>query len=758
MIRDKGVPPALSLVLPVSFGFAPLFSPFSSCCVYNVGFSPISKGESHQNMLDIVIGRAKNVLGQKALIAAFANVQLHGTLYTGYPIIASADSMVVVDALLTCREHGVVVIDFLSSTSNEGVEAVRERQDDLYNAVQRKLLEYKPLVKGRELLVDVQVLTFVPSESTVSRFPDLIVAGPESLAGALQQFEAISSEALKLVNAAIQRVATIKPNVKRTNVTRENSRGAVMQKIEREIANLDQWQKKAAVESPDGPQRIRGLAGSGKTIVLALKAAYLHAANPDWDIAVTFNTRALYQQFRDFIRRFSFEHKKDEPDWSKLRILHAWGSSRQPGIYSEIASANDQPIRDFVYAKSQFSSETGFEGICDELLKGITGGLPKALFDAVLIDEAQDLPRSFFELCYLSTRDPNRVVWAYDELQNLGSYSMAPPSELFGKRSNGQPNVPNLDSGEGMPRRDIVLPVCYRNTPWALTTAHAVGFGVYRKDGLVQFFEDTGLWEDIGYRVRSGALRPGERVELERDSNSYPQYFADLLNPVDAVQWMSFSSAQAQAEWLAGEINRNLTEDELKHTDILVVLPNAVTSKTDAGIIIEQLERYSIPAHLAGVMTSVDRLYQDGSIAISGIYRAKGNEAPMVYILNAEYALRQFGTVRARNALFTGITRSRAWVRIVGCGPNMDAFVTELQSVRNHQYRLDFIAPTEQQLARMRRIHRDLSDEEIAKQRNAVKNLEQVFQMLESGELAPEALPENLRKKFVDFLERRDDT
>ena len=28
------------------------------------------------------------------------------------------------------------------------------------------------------------------------------------------------------------------------------SRGAIMQRIEREIANLDQWQKKAVIESP----------------------------------------------------------------------------------------------------------------------------------------------------------------------------------------------------------------------------------------------------------------------------------------------------------------------------------------------------------------------------------------------------------------------------------------------------------------------------------------------------------------------------
>lgn len=68
---------------------------------------------------------------------------------------------------------------------------------------------------------------------------------------------------------------------RRTRVSQKDSHGAVIQQIEKEIANLDRWQKAAAIEMPDGPQRIRGLAGSGKTVVLALKAAYLHVQRPE---------------------------------------------------------------------------------------------------------------------------------------------------------------------------------------------------------------------------------------------------------------------------------------------------------------------------------------------------------------------------------------------------------------------------------------------------------------------------------------------
>ena len=73
-----------------------------------------------------------------------------------------------------------------------------------------------------------------------------------------------------------------------------------------------------------------------------------------------------------------------------------------------------------------------------------------------------------------------------------------------------------------MARKDILLPVCYRNTPWVLTVAHGVGLGVHRPGGLVQFFEDPAILEEVGYEVVTGELRHGEKVAIERKPTSYP--------------------------------------------------------------------------------------------------------------------------------------------------------------------------------------------------------------------------------------------
>ncbi|MCY7264915.1 helicase, partial [Pseudomonas protegens] len=82
----------------------------------------------------------------------------------------------------------------------------------------------------------------------------------------------------------------------------------------------------------------------------------------------------------------------------------------------------------------------------------------------------------------------------YDELQNLSDFDMLPAESLFGVRPDGTPNV-ELRNEPGRARSDIVLPICYRNSPWNLTAAHGLGFGTAREQApnepsnLIQLFD-----------------------------------------------------------------------------------------------------------------------------------------------------------------------------------------------------------------------------------------------------------------------------
>jgi superfamily I DNA and RNA helicase len=698
--------------------------------------------------IKIVNGERANILATQQVEAQLRGKSINGTLYFGYPVIPTVDDSVTVDALLASLEHGIVLFDLPANSANLSDDELSGRQDDLYAALFKKLLDYKELRHGRSLIVDIQVVTIVSSTRTSDQARSILK--PDELLGHLIRQDPISADKLKRVNAAIQRMASVRPPSKRTGVVREDSRGSIIERIEREIANLDEWQNWAAIEMPSGPQRIRGLAGSGKTVVLALKASYLHAQHPDWNIAFTFQTRALYPHLRELIRRFTYDQLGHDPDWTKLRVLHAWGTAREPGFYSEAAKQHDVPIRDFRYASSLYGFDHAFEGVCNELLEALRTKEVRPIFDAILIDEGQDLPRPFFEIAYRFASQNKRIVWAYDELQNLGSYRMAPPAELFGNRLDGTPTVPNVDNADNSPKSDIVLPVCYRNTPWALVIAHALGLGVYRKEKrLVQYFEEPSIWHDIGYEVRTGALEPGAKVTLRRRTGSYPAYFEANLNPEDAVATHCFEDSEAESKWVADAIRKNILDDELDARDILVIFADPYSVRTEAPRLIQDLAEHDIAAHVAGITTSRDYLFEDGSIAISSIYRAKGNEAPMVYIMGADACLSTDNPAFRRNILFTAITRSRAWVRITGCGDRMRELEQEVAQVAQCDYMLEFKVPTPDELRTMRRIHRDTTPAGKKHRRNIEAYLGQIAM----GELTVDEVPPEFRIEVTNLLD-----
>lgn len=374
----------------------------------------------------------------------------------------------------------------------------------------------------------------------------------------------------------------------------------------------------------------------------------------------------------------------------------------------------------------------------------------------MLIDEAQDLPPEFFQLVYLFTSEPKRIVWGYDELQKLSEAAMPSTSELFGRTATGQDRV-NITNVEGAARRDILLPVCYRNTPWALATAHAVGFGVYRNGKMVQHFDEPSMWQGIGYEVVRGSLEASAEVTLRRASSSYPPYFDELLTKDDAVVSEAFASELEQDVWVATQIRKNLSEDELEPDDILIVLPDAYTSKKRSNRLTRVLAENGIRSHLVGVASSVEEVFVPGSVAIAHIFRAKGNEAPMVYALDAQYAARGTNTIQRRNILFTAITRSRAWVRITGWGDDMAVIKEELAAVRDRDFQLEFVVPTAEEIAQMRREHKDRSQAELQSLKKATTNLKSLLSVVEEDRLDLSELPEELRHRLRRLLDASDE-
>ena len=650
-------------------------------------------------------------------------------------------------------EHGLIAFDVRAAIQLQDVSDIQKRQDEIVLAIKAKLLQHRGLTERSDLAVTVNVLTYCPDIPAPNQLGGVFVASADSMADALGRCEPFDPQYLIPLNAAIERVANIRPKAKRPNAKTAESRGSILKKIEGEIANLDSWQKSAAIEIPDGPQRIRGLAGSGKTIVLALKAAYLHGQHPDWRIIVTFHTRALRQQFRRLIRRFYFEDYREDPDWDVLRIMHSFGSIGEPGVYSEVCQAHGQYPRNFGYAKRTYGYGFAFQGICGELLKAVEAA-PKPICNVMLIDEAQDLPKEFLRIARLCT-EHYRIVWAYDDLQNLGEYQLQSLRDTFGVDENGN-QIVSLTNRPKQPREDIILPRCYRNTPWALVTAHALGSGIYRRTSgerkLVQHPDDPQLWQDIGYEVRDGRLELGRHVVLQRDPGASPSFFRELLKPDDAVQFLRFDDESTQLDRVATMIATNISTDELYPQDIIVVFPEALVAQKKAARFQQLLRERGIDSHVAGVTTSRDVFSIDGSVTISGPHRAKGNEAPMVYLLDCQYCASGPELIQRRNTLFTSVTRSRAWVRICGYGEGADILENEFNELKGNDFRLDFTIPTLEQLEKMRTQYRDITRDERKKVEKLEASLDAVLTDEEDSKVLLKSLPKELREKLRRVL------
>jgi len=123
------------------------------------------------------------------------------------------------------------------------------------------------------------------------------------------------------------------------NEYRPTSRSHALILLKAQLAIMDANLEEEAMEIPPGPQRIRGIAGSGKTRLLCQKAAYMHVKHPEWDIALVFQTRALYPMIEDRIRR-SVSAFGGVWDRKKLQILHAWGGHESEGFYSLLCHAH----------------------------------------------------------------------------------------------------------------------------------------------------------------------------------------------------------------------------------------------------------------------------------------------------------------------------------------------------------------------------------------------------------------------------------
>ena len=495
----------------------------------------------------------------------------------------------------------------------------------------------------------------------------------------------MTSEDVDLLVAVIQKAYNLSKFDDRV-LEKEDSLGAIIKRRNNQVSILDEEQFETIYKTQFGHTRIRGLAGSGKTILLAKKMAYLHYRNPKLKMAYVFYTISLKQFIEKLFIAFykEFDHYHD-PDMSKISILHSWGNKNADGFYSTLC-------REFEIERKKLSDVIGhknkLDAVCIDLLEQV-GTKDIGLYDYVFLDEAQDFSIGFYKLAMKSLKVTGRLIYAYDELQSLNEETKIPSKyQIFGRKQC----------------QDINLPICYRTPREILVTAHALGLGIYKtkEDGssdIVNMIQDVDTWAAIGYEVEDGVLDFGKFVTLGRK---------DVISEkcTDSVVILEKESEIEQYEYISDQILDLIKNQDVSPDDILIIDLDSINLNEDYSKFKEvfyskawdeKKQQWTCKSNLVNKDNAVKFRVKD-SIPFTTIFRAKGNEANIVFVVNSHKM--QAISSYARNRIFTAMTRARFKVYVLGT-KGMETFVKEAEMVKNNNYTLSFCYPTKAELKKM---------------------------------------------------------
>lgn len=651
----------------------------------------------------------KNEVAQQFLgLLESNNLCSDSEIYLGYPIYIDeiASRRVCVDIALISRV-GVFIINILT----EPVTDYGEIQDDIYSKIETKFKKQPFLFKKKKLIFEFDTITISTVPTKISDDYPIVFSASELndyITNSLRK-EPFSDDLFHKILSGIQEAYGINTHLSRGAVSNGTKAYAINQMASL-VERYDARQMEAILSDTAGIQRIRGMAGSGKTIVLARKAVELHTAHPEWDIVVTYSTRTLKNQLISLIERFyAAKNEGAKYDSNKLKVMQSWGSATSKGVYYEICLSHGIDPKNVNEAKVKFGpGENVFSKLCGDLLNSVDKF--HKMYDCILIDEAQDFDKNYLQLCLSVLDDNKRLVYAYDELQKLNEEAMPNPKQIFGSEIV----------------HDTPLTVCYRNQGNAIVTAHAIGMGLYRKEGLLQLPGSSSVWEAIGY-FSNAPIKEGEEVILYRTKETSPELLK--VNPNDIINFSSYDNEENMFEALLEMIKNDLGQEELMPRDLMIIDMDTFgyienrKKLTDTQFHInykgmcptdyEKKDRtYSFSIHTAG-SSSPEDFFRDDSVVYSSVRRAKGNETFMVYIINAQKCVNSLRRRSDRNALFTAITRSKGWVRVLGYGEDMGALLEEFQEIQKHDYKLYFPEyPDKEKLKEIFLNNRDVTDQD----------------------------------------------
>jgi superfamily I DNA and RNA helicase len=647
--------------------------------------------------------------------------------FYNFPLFREDEHLLVAQIVLISPLHGVVMISAANSVptgDDEDTEALSQLEG-AFSQVFSRLVKYQRLRQGRaQLSFPIDAILWVP-EGDSTAVESIVIGIPalhEYFLNKRMTKEIPDSVFAELISVLDGSKALIRPKERKVAGFSSSSKISLINQLEDEIRRFDRDQRLAYMTDVLGTQRIRGLAGSGKTVVLAMKAALTAIREPEAKIAVTFYTKSLYQHIKQLITRFYRLHEDRDPDWKKLQVLHAWGGATVNGLYYTAAkSFGHLPLTYSIAASRSRSQPFGYA--CAELLSNTA---VENLFDYVFVDEAQDFPKEFMQLALRLAKD-ERLVIAYDAFQTIFDVETPTASSLFGTDAELAPSVSFEE--------DIILHKCYRNPREIIVCAHAIGFGIYGPR-IVQILESKEHWDDLGYQVTIGDFKSGEKTKIDRPEENSPSSISQHQTQDQIISAHSFSGLSDEAKWVASQIEKEIKTEGVAAEDILIICADDRNAQGYFKVLGGELSKLGININnLQDDSYSIKDFQSEGQVTLSTIYKAKGNEAYLVYLMGID-AIFHDPNPKNRNRAFTAMTRAKGWLRITGMGEAAKRFSIELTQAKSNLPSLVFDYPKPEELFVMKRDLLQISPEE------ANEEITRLAQDLEPDEI------ENLMRKL----------
>jgi hypothetical protein len=396
-----------------------------------------------------------------------------------------------------------------------------------------------------------------------------------------------------------------------------------------DIKTMDLHQENLAKQIGDKNRLIRGVAGSGKTIILASRAKMLSKQNPDWKILILCYNISLANAIQQMVYHmlnepedlFDFDTSLEEKEHNIIvRNFHAW-------------LKNDLKVR-----------EDQIETIIEKMEKK-EAILP--LYDAILIDEGQDFEAEWLRLVsLLINEDTQSLLLVEDRAQTI--YKR--------KRSYMQ------DTGLSFQGRSKILSINYRNTSQIVKFAW-------------DFYREHSMFKN---KVVNRNLE-GEIIAPQSTKRKGPE--PGIIKAANFFEEMRIVSKQIKKlhEEMKIPFDDMLILYRVKRTHKHPIIDTIKRSLNDSG-----LPFYWITENDASKRTFEK---EDGKIKISTIDSSKGLDFRAVFIVNIDSMPFPLEDDKEREVslLYIGMTRAKEYLCLSYSGES--EFTRYLDNIRSDRNR-----------------------------------------------------------------------